>query len=334
MPLDWTPLVDLVRRHRRFLLTTHVRPDPDGIGSLMALAEVLRRQGKEVQAVIASAWPPRYDFLDPDKQIEAFTPPGERWAGAQVVIILDTGTWKQLGDFGPFLASLNVPKVVIDHHLSQDDLGAIRLVDTKAEATGRLVFEAVCALAGPVSEVIANRLFAAVATDTGWFRHANTTHATFALGDQLVRAGADPTQLYEQIYEQSTLARLKLIGLVLNRLQVVENGLVAYTEIHRGDYEATGAIPQDSEDLVNYTLTIRGVAVGLLFMEQPRGGVKVSWRARTRANVDVARLAERFGGGGHKLAAGSVVEGTLEEVKGRVLAALHEALVAARVVSA
>jgi bifunctional oligoribonuclease and PAP phosphatase NrnA len=329
MPLDWTPLEDLVRRHRRFLLTTHVRPDADGIGSLMALAEVLRHHGKQVQAVISSTWPPRYDFLDPNKEIERFVAPGDPWAGAEVVIVLDTGTWNQLGDFGPFMAKLDVPKLVIDHHISQDDLGAQRLVDIKAEATGRLVFEAICALGGPVSESVANRLFAAVATDTGWFRHSNTTPPTFALAEQLQRTGAQPTSLYEQLYEQDTLPRLKLKGLWLARAQVVENGLVAYSEIHRGDYEATGAVPQDTEDLIN-ELSIKGVQVRLAFMEQPRGGVKVSFRGRSP--VDVGKVAERFGGGGHRLASGATLDGALEEARRRVLAAVHEALAAAQLV--
>src|SRR5215475_11569454 len=128
MPIDWTPFAELVRRHRRFLLTTHVRPDPDGLGSQLALAEGLRHLGKEVRLVIASAWPPRYDFLDPQRRIERFTPPGDAWRDAEVVVILDTGTWNQLGDFGPFLRSLSAAKVVIDHHRTQDDLGALRLV--------------------------------------------------------------------------------------------------------------------------------------------------------------------------------------------------------------
>jgi phosphoesterase RecJ-like protein len=213
--------------------------------------------------------------------------------------------------------------VVIDHHVSQDDLGAVRLVDTTAEATGRLVFEAVAALGDPLSGQAANHLFAAVAMDTGWFRHANTTPATFALAEQLMKAGAKPTQLYEYLFEQSTLARLKLTGLALERLQVTEGGRVAYTEIHRDDYAATGAVPQDTEDLVNFTRGIGGVEVGLFFMEQPRGGVKVSLRSR---RADVAKVAEQFGGGGHRLASGLIVEAALPEAKARVLAAVRAAL--------
>jgi phosphoesterase RecJ-like protein len=323
MPLDWAPFVAFVRQHRRFLLTTHVRPDPDGLGSQLALAEALRRLGKEVRLVIASTWPPRYTFLDPDRTIERFTPPGDAWRDVEAVVILDTGTWNQLGDFGPFLASLPAAKVVLDHHLSQDDLGATRFVDTSAEATGRLVYEAVAALGEPLTATEANYLFAALATDTGWFRHANATAATFALAEQLVRAGARPTTLYEQIYEQNSLPRLKLMGLALERLHLAAGGRVAYTEIHRDDYAATGAIPQDTEELVNYPRSLAGVEVGLMFMEQPRGGVKVSFRARA---VDVAKVAEQFGGGGHRLAAGATLELPLAEAQARVLAAVEAAL--------
>ncbi len=323
MPIDWAPFVDLVRRHRRFLLTTHIRPDADGLGSQLALAEILRRLGKEVRLVIASTWPPRYDFLDPERRIERFTPPGDAWRDVDAVVILDTGTWKQLDEFGKFLATLPAAKAVIDHHISQDDLGALRFVDTTAEATGRLVYEAAEALGEPLTEAAANHLFAAVATDTGWFRHANTTAATFDLAGKLVRAGARPTHLYEQLYEQSTLPRLKLMGVVLARLERTAGGRVAYSEIRREDYAATGAVPQDTEELVNFPRSLAGVEVALMFMEQPRGGVKVSFRSR---GLDVAKVAERFGGGGHKLASGATLELPLPEARARVLAAVEAAL--------
>src|SRR5947209_8625762 len=173
MPLDWAPFVEVVRRHQRFLLTTHVRPDGDGLGSILALGEVLERQGKNVRYVIASSMPRRYEFLDPEKRIEQFVPPGEAWRDAEAVLVMDTGTWNQLGSFGPFLKSLPAEKVVIDHHLTQDDLGAVRLIDATAEATGRLVYEAIGALGVPLTVEAASDLFVALAMDTGWFRHSN-----------------------------------------------------------------------------------------------------------------------------------------------------------------
>src|SRR5438105_1480057 len=149
-------------------------------------------------------------------------PPSDGWRNAEAVLILDTGTWNQLGDFASVLRQLDVPKAVIDHHETQDDLGAWRFVDTTAEATGRLIYEAIRALDCPVTANIARNLFVALAMDTGWFRHANTTPATFALASQLTQAGVQPELLYDELFERNSLPRLKLMGVVLDRLQVAE----------------------------------------------------------------------------------------------------------------
>jgi phosphoesterase RecJ-like protein len=323
MPLDWKPFVEIVRPRQRFLMTTHVRPDGDALGSMLALADVLERQGKLSHMVVASSIPPRYDFLDPGRRVRRFEPPGDQYRDAEAVIVLDTGAWGQLGDFGAFLRSLTVPKMVIDHHVTQDDLGAVRFVDATAEATGRLVYEATSAFGVSLSADAAQALFVALAMDTGWFRHSNTTPATFALAARLQEAGARPTEAYEQLFERSRLGRLKLRGLVLQRVQAAHGGRTAFTEIHKGDYEATGSTPQDSEDLIN-DITLDGAEVRLFFMEQPRGGVKVSFRSRAR--IDVARIAERFGGGGHRLASGATLPDPLEDARARVLAAVAAAL--------
>jgi phosphoesterase RecJ-like protein len=292
---------------------------------MLALAEALEALGKEVRTVNASTYPPRYAFLDPGRRVRLFEAPGEEYRDSEAVVVLDTGTWNQLGSFGPFLKGLPVARAVIDHHLTQDDLDALRLVDTTAEATGRLAREVIGALGVPLSPGMGSNLFVAVAMDTGWFRHGNTSPATFALAAELVAAGARPELLYDELYEHNSPARLRLTGLLLERLTVVHGGRVAYTELRRGDYEATGATPQDSEDLVNYTRSVQGVEVGLLFMEQPRGGVKVSFRSR--GAVDVARLAETFGGGGHRQASGAVLpDCSLPEARARVLQAVADVL--------
>jgi bifunctional oligoribonuclease and PAP phosphatase NrnA len=326
MPIDWAPFVDFVRCHQHFLLTTHVRPDGDGLGSMLALDEALRQKGKLVQLAIASSTSPRYRFLDPAGRVQHFRLPGEEFRQAEAILVLDTGTWNQLGDLANFMRGHHADKAVIDHHTTQDDLAAQRFVDVTAEATGRLVHEAINALGQPLTTDIATALYVALAMDTGWFRHANAQAPTFALAAELVRAGARPEILYDKLFENNSLGRLKLIGLVLSRLQVTNNGKVAYTELRRDDYELTGATPQDSEDLVNYTRSIEGVEVGLFFMEQPRGGVKVSFRSR--AAVDVARVAEQFGGGGHRLASGATIESSLDDAHTRVLQAVASALAA------
>lgn len=320
MPIDWTGFGELVHKHQRFLLTTHVRPDADGLGSMLALAGGLRWLGKDSRLVLASTFPSRYRFMDPEGQLRQFDPPWDEYRSAQAAIILDTGTWNQLGAFGTFLQDFPGPRAVIDHHMTQDDLGAKRYVDTAAEATGRLVHEALGHLQVPVSPAIAAHLFCALAMDTGWFRHGNTRPESLELAAVLVRAGADPTALYEELFERNSEGRLRLLGRVLERLGTACGGKVAWLELYQSDYEATGSKPQDSEDLVNYPRSLDGVEVGLFFMEQPRGGVKVSFRSK--GQVDVARLAERWGGGGHRQASGAILTTTLAEARSRVLEAL------------
>jgi phosphoesterase RecJ-like protein len=328
MPLDWSPLVRLLQASQQPLLMTHIRPDADGLGSQLALADALRAAGKRPRVVIASNLPPRYAFLDPQRTvIEQFKPPGAEFASCDAVIVMDTGTWGQLGEFGPYLRTLSVPKAVVDHHQTQDDLGGIALVDTSAEATGRLAYEIIRALGLPISPAAANHLFMAVALDTGWFRHPNTTAKTFALCEELVRLGANPPPLFEQLFEAAPVARLKLVGVALERLQTRANGQIAFTEVYLKDYVTTGAVPGDTEDLINYPRAVDGVEVALLFIEQAEGGTKVSFRARSRVNV--AELAARFGGGGHKLASGARVAGTVPEAREIIVAAVSEALAAA-----
>lgn len=325
MPLDWSPFVDLVRRCHRFLLMTHVRPDGDALGSELALAGSLRQHGKHVRVVIASNLPPRYKFLDPDgTKIERFHAPGDNFRNVDAVIVVDTGTWNQIGDFGPFLKTLNVPKMVIDHHRTQDDLGGPHLVDTSAEAAGRLIYEASRALGGPITTEIADALFLALATDTGWFRHANTTPATFELAEELTLAGANPNVLYDRLYEQVSLGKLKLTGIVLDRLTTTGEGLVSFTKVYLADYSTTGAVPSETEDMINLVRSVEGSEVALMFIEQVDGGVKVSFRSRSR--IDVDKIAERFGGGGHRLASGAMIPGTMDEVVIKVLAAAEAAL--------
>jgi phosphoesterase RecJ-like protein len=324
MPLDWSPLVELVRRHQTFLLMTHVRPDADGMGSQLGLADALTRMGKTAHVVIASPLPPRYRFLDPDRTIiRNFEPPGTIHRNVDAILVLDTGTWNQLGEFGEFMKGMTVPKAVVDHHRTQDDLGGLAFVDTSAEATGRLAYEIIRALGAPLSPNAANHLFMALATDTGWFRHANTTAATFELAGELVKAGANPTPLYERLYEAAPLARLKLTGVALERLQTRANGRIAYTEVKLADYAATGAVPGDTEELINHPRSIDGVDLAMIFIEQSDGGTKVSFRSRS---ADVSKLAEQFQGGGHKLASGARLPDSLPIAREKVIAAAEKLL--------
>jgi bifunctional oligoribonuclease and PAP phosphatase NrnA len=282
MSVDWRPLADFVARHQRFLIMTHIRPDGDALGSQLGLACGLRSLGKTVYPVIASNVGPRYRFLDPDgTKVERHTnPPPEHLKACSAIIIVDTGAWAQIGDFGDYLKIATAEKVVIDHHRSQDDLGATRFVDTSAEAAGRLVYDACMALGCTITAEAASYLYMAIATDTGWFRHAATKPSTLTVAAKLMEAGADPTAIYDALYENNTFGRVRLIGRFLERLKTESNGAIGYGEVYLQDFEDTGSLPPDTEDLINYPRSVAGVEVALIFIEQKEGAIRVSFRSR------------------------------------------------------
>jgi len=327
MIIDWTPLADLIETHDRFLVTTHVRPDGDALGSEVGMAGLLRQKGKDVRVVNVSPTPPRYDFLDPDGSLfEHFGTavlPADL-ADREVALILDLSAWNQLGDMAEYVRSFPGPRVVIDHHVSQDDMGALFLKDTAAEATGILVMSAVAALGAALTREVATGLLTAIAMDTGWFRHTNTRPGTLRAAAELIEAGAAIAAIYRDLFERNTLGRLRLMGETLSGLRTDMGGRVAYATISRADLERTGAIPQDSEDMVDFTVSLLGVEVGMLFIEQARGGVKVS--LRSRSGLDCARLAGTLGGGGHRAAAGATLAGPMAESVERMLRAVRQAL--------
>lgn len=325
MPLDWNILRQFVKTPQRFVISTHMRPDGDALGSALGLSEALKQLGKQTQVVIPSPLPPRYYSLINRSEVLEYDTQQEAAIGTvDAVIIVDTGTWNQLGKFGDWMRRQNVPKLVIDHHRTQDDLHAERMVDIEAEACGRLIYQAAQALGVGCNKAMASHLFMALSTDTGWFHHRNVTAETFTLSAELIRAGAEPTLLYQQLYDCNTLGRQKLMGHVLQTLDIAHGGDVCHASVTLADYLRVGAVPLDSEDLVNMTLTVSGVDVGLLFLEQPVGGTKVSFRSRGK--LDCSKLAEHYGGGGHSAAAGAIVKKPIQEVRADVLQEVNKRL--------
>jgi phosphoesterase RecJ-like protein len=326
MATDWEPLRDIFRRNDRFILTSHVRPDADAIGSELGLAALLDRMGKRVRIVNPSGMGDHLEFLDPNRRVLKFGQDSDGAAieDADVHVILDTSAWVQLGDLAKVIRRTPATKVVIDHHVSSDDLGAIEFKDTTAEATGTLVVRLADALGLELPPEAATPLFAAIATDTGWFRFPSTTGDTLRIAARLMDLGVEPHYVFQQLYERRSPARLRLAGRILGRIDLSCNGRLAYTSVSLDDFKETGARPVDTEDLVNECLMIDGTRAAFIAIEQPNRTVKVSFRSRS--NLDVASVAERFGGGGHKQAAGAVLSGPLPPVISQVLAAMTAAM--------
>jgi phosphoesterase RecJ-like protein len=324
--VDWARFAAMVGDCRRFLLTTHIRPDCDALGSTLAMAELLEQLGKSVSIVTAFDVPPRLEFLDPEKRFQRLgrDVPRDRLPPFELLLVLDTSAWAQLGEMGEVIRATTARKAVMDHHVSTDDLGAELFRETAAEATGRIVYEAAGHLGATITPRIATLLFAALATDTGWFRFASTSGETYRLAARLTEAGAVPDRMYRDLYENDTLGHLRVLGRTMARAQTELGGRLIYTWITLEDFAACEALPSDSEDLINMTLSVSGTEVAVILVEQASGGFKVSFRSR--GGLDCSRVAEQFGGGGHKAAAGAFLADPFPVAQAKVLDAVRAAM--------
>lgn len=325
MPIDWKRFAAAVAPHQRFVLSSHVRPDCDALGSELGMAGVLESLGKSVRIINPQATPDRLKFIDPRGRIDAIGKgaTADDLARCDAWMILDTSAWGQLGDLAQPLRQSKAARLVLDHHVSSDDLGAETFKDAEAEATGRLVIDAADALGVRLTKDIARPLFAAIATDTGWFRFRSVSAGTYRAVARLIDAGVEPADVYSDLYEQDSLERLLLMGRMLQRVTAVEAGRVVYCWVLRSDFDETGAQPADTEDVINLSLNVAGTEVALLLVEQVDRRFKVSFRSRSA--LDVSRVAETFGGGGHRAAAGAMVAGPLDAALAAVLDAVRAA---------
>lgn len=326
MDINWPRFAEVIRGHQRFLLVSHIRPDCDALGSELGMALVLESLGKTVRIVNGHATPPNLTFIDPAKRIDVIgqTVQPADLSDIEIVMILDTSAWAQIGPMSDFIRGFAGKKIVLDHHVSEDELGAEAFKNVQAEATGRLVVEAAEALGVALTAEMAMPLFAAIATDTGWFRFASASAGTYRVAAKLIEAGASPAGIYNALYEQDTLGRMKLRGVILARIESELGGRLAHTYVLKEDFTNTNSLPSDTEDVVNYALAIRGTEFAAILVEQQTGGFKISFRSRSA--VDCSQLAEKWGGGGHKAAAGAFIQGPLAEVQPVVLDAVRAAM--------
>ncbi|MFN5466811.1 MAG: DHH family phosphoesterase [Pirellulaceae bacterium] len=324
MSVSWEALFQQLRSHQRFVLTSHIRPDCDALGSELGMAGILEAMGKQVQIINGHPTPPSLAFLDPAERIQVvgqdIDPDDVR---GDCLMVLDTSAWAQLGPMAEVVRRFPGTKLVLDHHVGEDDLGAMLFKDTSAEATGTLVFQCAQGLGIPVTRSIAKPLYAAIATDTGWFRFGSTNSRTYQVVGQLVDAGASPSEIYRDLYECDTIGRVRLRGRILARVSEALEGQIVHTYVKKEDFTETGALPSDTEDVINQTLAIAGTKVAFIMIEQLKGGYKISFRSR--CHVDCNQLSGLFGGGGHRAAAGAFLEGDFVEIQRRLLEAAVDA---------
>ena len=310
----------IVLSHSHFVLTTHINPDGDGLGTEVALALSLRDQGKQVTILNDCATPDNYLFLSELFPILQYDP--SRHAHiiehAEVILVLDTNHLDRLGTMKSALESSNAVKICIDHHLEPGTFADLYILDESSTATGEIVYRLINELAGgTLHRETAIALYTAIMTDTGSFRYPKTDSETHHIIAHLLQLGADPVAVYRQVYECSSINRVHLLGLGLATMRLSQNGKIASIVLTREMFEKTGTTEVDAEAFVPYTLTIDGVQIGLMFSEM-HGIVKVSFRSK--GDIWINELAKQFGGNGHKNAAGArIPNAQLNDIISQVL---------------
>lgn len=302
-----------------FLVTTHESPDGDAVGSSFALASYLKGLGKDVTVHFCDPVPDLYTFLPLSDQVVQKIPDKHY----DICFVLDVGEFrragKAVGDCRTIGAFINV-----DHHLSCDEFGLHNLIDTKASATGALVYRIISSAGYPITFDIAQCIYTAVITDTGSFRYSNSNPEAFAIAGEMIAAGVNAWDIAENLYESQPRKRLELLAEVLPTLAFTPAGDVASVTVTLDMYDRTGTGPELTDGFINYPRSIRGVEVALLFREISPGSWKIGFRSKGK--VDVAKLSAAFGGGGHHNAAGCNMEGSLQEVRKSLFSHLEQVL--------
>lgn len=311
----------VLREHQRFAVLSHVRPDGDALGSQLALGLSLEQLGKEVVIWNEDGMLDKYSFMPGAERIAK--PPVEP-QDFDVAIALDTATQNRLGSAAAAVKSARL-WVNIDHHPSNPQYGDLVFIDPIAPATGQILFELMCAAEMPIDVAIAEDLFVAISTDTGSFQYPNTTARTFEIAAELIRRGVNVGRLSQLLYESYPLRRVQLLRDLLGTMRIEAGGKLASFSLSLASAAKLGVKAEDNEGLIDHLRAIQGVVVAVFFEELPDGKVRVSMRSKSEA-ADVCAIAQKFRGGGHKLAAGARVQGTLAEVEQRVLAAVCDVI--------
>lgn len=306
---------------RDVAVATHIIPDGDCLGSMLALTLALRDRGARVVAINADPVPEMFQYLPGQ---ETIIPPAMVTHVPPLLVMVDCTDLERAGT-GFSSWQNRVEEIInIDHHVSNTRFGHLNLVDGQAAATAELIYAILEAIPATFTPEVATCLYTGLATDTGSFQYESCTAKTLRLAANLIERGARLPLIREYLWERKPLNSIRLLAATLPTLTLAYGGRVAWMTVTRAALEATDSGPEHAEGLVNYPRSIAGVEVGLLFRELPEGKVKVS--LRSKKIVDVNKVAGLFGGGGHRRAAGCTIAGNLETVVTRVIAAVGEAL--------
>lgn len=312
-------IIEVIRSNSSFLITAHEGPDGDAIGSTLALASFLRKQGKSVTVHYQDPVPDIYSFLPGSDSVLQHIPDQDY----DVAFVLDIGERKRAGkefcDFTRISVTIN-----LDHHLACENFGDYNLIDSSAAATGVLVYRIANVFGYRFDSETALCIYVAIITDTGSFRYSNANREAFTISGEMIECGVNAWDVAEQLYENQPQRRLELLAKCLPTLEVFKDGQAASVTVTSDMYATCGADSELTDGFVNYPRSIRGVEVAIFFRQLEERRFKVGFRSKGKVNV--AAFSAALGGGGHHNAAGCTVNGTLEEVKATVYKIVGQSL--------
>ena len=318
-------LAQELRAGRSVAISTHINADGDGCGSETALARLLGQMGIRSKIVNPTPWPEMYKFLLGDDVKDSSDAGAKGLKDADVLVVLDISDVKRLGVLAEAVRRLKIPKLVIDHHLPSDEPPSTMMVtDTTACATGELIFDFATVMDLKITPDIARSLYIALLTDTGGFRFSNTTARCLSIAGQLIASGVEPEEMYGRLYASMPVGRLHLLRDALATLEVDPEFGISWISVAAGAAEQYGLRSEDLEGIAEHPRSIGGTRLAVFFRDLGHDKVKVSFRST--GDVDVNKFAKQFGGGGHARAAGALIEGDLEVVRRKVIAAAREFL--------
>jgi bifunctional oligoribonuclease and PAP phosphatase NrnA len=300
---------------RRFLLTSHIDPDGDAVGSVFALYWALKSAGKDATVYLKDKIPYSYEFLPGPPDLRHDLPEEEYDA----VFVIDCGNLHRAGE--GYEKLLRMGRIInIDHHTTSETFGSINLIEPDASSTGEILYRLFAESAIPVNYEMAVNLYTSISTDTGSFRYQNTNSSAFLICEEMMRKGVKPAYVAQMVHENHPKERFLLLGLVLNTLETHNKDRVALVHVTEEMFDRTHTTREHTDGFVEYVREIRGVEAAILLREAGRLKYKASMRSKGR--VDVAAIGALFGGGGHRNAAGCLMEGTLDDVRKRLLEAI------------
>ena len=310
-----------IKTHQRILIASHAEPDGDCLGSLVALGLALGKLDKTITLFNSSPIPAVYRFLPGVERIVKQIKEAKEY---DLAVVLDCGDILRVGEDSSVVDQ--IPIVInIDHHVSNTGFGDIQLIDTNACATAELVYRLLEALEIPFDKAIATAIYLGILTDTGSFRFSNTNPAAFAISKAMIDIGVEPHTVAQRVFGTYSLGRIKLLNMALNSIEISENGKLSLMTISRSMLNSTGTSTEDIDGLINYARRIEDVKVAALIHEIKNGAGKFTnmnryhVSLRSDSTVDVATIANKFGGGGHTSAAGFQIESTLVALKEKII---------------